>query len=162
MLQRVKSLWKNRIIIHIIAFLFIFLLLTLFYGGRYILIEMFDKFPTDTFYLEGSITTRGQVLIFGFSNSDVVVRSLVISMIVTISNYIIIKPNNLIITTFKLTFLVTLTYFLYGLVTAINYQCKYFYSLLNNLKDEALTLAGVFFVCSFSLLVLANRLMKNA
>jgi hypothetical protein len=131
---------KNRIRIHIIVFIATSLLLTLFYGLYFILTGMYYSFPKDEYYVEGVTRTRGEILIGGFVNLEVVVDSLIISLWVVILNYFItMKPMGRFATAFKSAFLVTLVYYLYNLCFASAWE----------LKERTLVLAVVFLSAAF-------------
>jgi hypothetical protein len=130
---------KNRIGIHLIVFIATSLLLTLFYGLYFILTGMYYSFPEDEYYVEGVTRTRGEILIDGFVNLEVVVDSLIISLLVTILNdFIKTKSMGLFVTAFKSAFLVTLVYYLYNLCFASAWE----------LQERTLVLAFLSFVCS--------------
>jgi hypothetical protein len=147
-----KTHLKNSIRTHIIGFIATSLLLTLFYGLYFILTGMYYSFPKDEYYVEGVTRTRGEILIRGFANREVVIESLIISLLVAILNYFIkMKSMGLFVTAFKSAFLVTLLYYLYNLCFASAWE----------LKERTLVLAVLSFVCSIFTVGTIDKLKKE-
>jgi hypothetical protein len=153
---------KNKIKTHVIILSLTFLLLTLFHG-LYLLIKIkYASYPEESYHFEGGIPTSGQLLVTGFSNMGVVIESLITSLIVTILNYFIsIKNKGLMVTSFKLTALVSLLYFVFRLLSARNYDRDYYGIFLKELKQEILILALLFFVCYSFTIGLTNKFKKD-
>lgn len=108
---------------------------------------MYQYYPKDEYYLEGTARTRGQIIMWGFANVHVVVESLIISLIATITSYFFKKrKNGVFITAALLTFLVTFIYFIYNTNVA-------------ELKEKTFVLAVIIFTCSVFTLALINKLV---
>jgi hypothetical protein len=143
---------KNRLTTHFIAFTLIFLLLTSFYG-LYFILGMYDAFPEDKYYLEGTTRTRGQILLMGFAKIEVIIGSLIISLVATnLSYFVKMKPQGQFVTAFKWTILVSLVYYIYNLLFA---------SFTGGLKMQTLILAVVFFACTIVTAGLTTKFKKE-
>ncbi|SKC81734.1 hypothetical protein SAMN05660236_4008 [Ohtaekwangia koreensis] len=153
---------KNKIKTHVIIFSLTFLLLTLFHG-LYLLIKIkYTSYPEESYYFEGGTPTSGQLLVTGFSNMGVIVESLITSLIVIILNYFIrIKNKGLLVTSFRLTSLVTLIYFVFRLLSARNYDREYYGIFFKELKQEILILTLLFFIGYSFTIALTSKFKKE-
>ena len=149
---------KKEIKASVLTLVWIFPLFPLLYRAYMVIFE----YPAADFYLKGEHASIGAVLMSGFFIREVIIDSLVISIIVTVLNHVIRIKGGLFIIALKLSFLMALTYFLYEMDPILYYYRRYVNLPFIEMVVKVIFFAGLFFVYAFPPAWLINTYRNKA